>query len=119
MTFKNEKKKMDEEKEFKTYKGIIYLKHSGIELICDVLALDEKQGYIHIKNPCILQSVITEEGKSQMALVPFLMSSREDNIHILVSDILFVNECRLDIEEQHTQMHSSISLPKTRSQFAI
>ena len=119
MTFKNEKKKIDGEKEFKTYKGIVNLKHTGIELICDVIALDEKQGFIHIKNPCILQTVSTEEGKSQMAMVPYLMTSREDSIHILVSDILFVNECRLDIEEQHTQMHSSIALPKTNSQFAI
>jgi hypothetical protein len=111
-------KQETEEKEFKTYKGIIYLKHSGLELICDVLALDEKQGSRHIKNPCSLQSVITEEGKSQMAMIPFLMTSKEDSIHISLSNILFINECRLDIEEQHTQMHSSISLPKT-SQFAI
>ena len=112
-------KQETEEKEFKTYKGIIYLKHSGIELICDVLAIDEKQGSIHIKNPCSLQSVITEEGKSQMAMIPFLMTSKEDSIHISLSNILFINECRLDIEEQHTQMHSSISLPRTRSQFDI
>ena len=119
MTYKNEKKKMDEEKEFKTYKGIIYLKHSGTELICDVLALSEEGGSIHIKNPCILQSVMTEDGKSQMAMRPFLMTSKEDSIHISLSNILFINECRLDIEEQHTQMHSSIALPKTRSQFDI
>ena len=111
--------KQETKEDFKTYKGIIYLKHTGIELICDVLAIDEKQGSIHIKNPCSLQSVMTEEGKSQMAMVPFLMTSKEDSIHISLSNILFINECRLDIEEQHTQMHSSIALPKTRSQFDI
>ena len=115
MTFKNDK----EVKEFKTYKGIVNLKHTGIELICDIIALDEKQGFIHIKNPCILQTVSTAEGQSQMAMVPYLMTSKEDSIHISISDILFINECRLDIEEQHTQMHSSIALPKTNSQFAI
>ena len=119
MTYKNEKKKKEMEEVFKIYKGIIYLKHSGTELICDVLALDEKQGSIHIKNPCILQSVTTEEGKSQMAMRPFLMTSKEDSIHISLSNILFINECRLDIEEQHTQMHSVIALPKKRSQFDI
>ncbi len=112
-------KQETEEKEFKTYKGIVNLKHTGIELICDIIALDEKQGFIHIKNPCILQTVSASEGQSQMAMVPYLMTSKEDSIHISISDILFINECRLDIEEQHTQMHSSISLPKTNSQFAI
>jgi hypothetical protein len=112
--------KQETEEKFKSYKGIIYLKHSGIELICDVLALDEKQGSIHIKNPCSLQSIMTEEGKSQMAMIPFLMTSKEDSIHISLSNVLFINECRLDIEEQHTQMHSSIALPKKHtSQFAI
>ena len=110
--------KQETEEKFKSYKGIINLKHTGIELICDVIAIDEKQGSIRIKNPCILQSVMTEEGKSQMAMVPYLMTSKEDEIQISLSNILFINECRLDIEEQHTQMHSSISLPKT-SQFAI
>jgi hypothetical protein len=111
--------KKETEEKFKSYKGIINLKHSGIELICDVLALDEKQGSIHIKNPCTLQTVVTEEGKSQMAMIPFLMTSKEDSIHISLSNVLFINECRVDIEEQHTQMHSSISLPKKQSQFAI
>ena len=111
--------KQETKEDFKTYKGIIYLKHTGVELICDVIAIDEKQGSIRIKNPCSLQSVMTEEGKSQMAMVPFLMTSKEDSIHISLSNILFINECRLDIEEQHTQMHSSIALPKTRSQFDI
>ena len=110
--------KQETKEDFKTYKGIINLKHTGIELICDVIAIDEKQGSIRIKNPCILQSVMTEEGKSQMAMVPYLMTSKEDSIQISLSNILFINECRLDIEEQHTQMHSSIALPKT-SQFAI
>jgi len=111
--------KQETEEKFKSYKGIINLKHTGIELICDVIAIDEKQGSIRIKNPCILQSVMTEEGKSQMAMVPYLMTSKEDSIQISLSNVLFINECRLDIEEQHTQMHSSIALPKTRSQFDI
>jgi hypothetical protein len=111
--------KQETEEKFKSYKGIINLKHTGIELICDVIAIDEKQGSIRIKNPCILQSVMTEEGKSQMAMVPYLMTSKEDSIQISLSNVLFINECRLDIEEQHTQMHSTIALPKTRSKFDI
>mgnify|MGYP001247880004 CR=1 FL=1 len=117
MTFKNEKKKMEQEKEFEAYKGIVHLKHTGTELICDVI--DEEDGIMHIQNPCILQSVVTEEGKSQMAMRPYLMTSKEDSIHISLDDILFIAECRSDIAEQHTQMFSSIALPKVHSKFAI
>ena len=99
------------EEEFKTYKGTVHLKHTGTELICDVLG--EEDGIMHIENPCTLRTVATEEGKSQLAMVPYLITSKEDSIHISLDDILFITECRLDIAEQHTQMHSSIILPKT------
>ena len=120
MTFKNEKK--EQEEDFKPYKGSVHLKHTGTELICDILAEEWNScgyGSIYIKNPCILHTVITEEGKSQMAMRPFLMTSKEDSIHISLVDILFFTECRSDIAEQHTQMNSAISLPKKRSQFDI
>mgnify|MGYP001157030833 CR=1 FL=1 len=113
MTFKNEKKKKEMEEEFKKYKATVHLKHTGTELICDVLEEDRIDGLIYIENPCILRSVITEEGKSQMAMAPYLMTSKEDSIHIKRSDVLFITECRSDIAEQHTQMFSSIILPKT------
>jgi len=111
MTFKNEKKKMDEEKEFKTYKATVHLKHTGTELICDVIG--EVDGLIDIENPCILQSIVTEQGKSQLAMVPYLVTSKENSIPLSLEDVLFITECRTDIAEQHTQMHSSIILPKT------
>ena len=115
MTFKNEKK--EQEEDFKPYKGSVHLKHTGTELICDIIG--EEDGIMHIKNPCILHTVISEEGKSQLAMRPFLITSKEDSIHISLVDILFFTECRSDIAEQHTQMHSAISLPKKRSQFEI
>jgi hypothetical protein len=83
-----------------------------MELICDVLE-ETEDGLIHIENPCILQSVMTEQGKSQLAMAPWLMTSKEDSIHIKRTDVLFITECRSEIAEQHTQMHSSIILPKT------
>ena len=69
MTFKNEKKKKEME-EFKKYKATVHLKHTGTELICDVLEEDRVDGLIHIENPCILQTVMTEQGKSQLAMSP-------------------------------------------------
>ena len=99
------------EEEFKTYKGTVHLKHTGTELICDVIG--EVDGLIDIENPCILQSIVTEQGKSQLAMVPYLVTSKDNSIPISLEDVLFITECRTDIAEQHTQMHSSIILPKT------
>ena len=117
MTFKNEKKKKEEE--FKEYKGVVHLKHTGNELIADLVALSEEHGYIVVKNPCILQAVSTGDGKSQMALVPWLMTTKKESVHLPLGDILFLAECREDVAEQHTQMFSSIALPKVHSKFAI
>ena len=111
MTFKNERKKKEMEEKFKTYKATVHLKHTGTELICDVIG--EVDGLIDIENPCILQSIVTEQGKSQLAMVPYLVTSKENSIPLSLEDVLFITECRTDIAEQHTQMHSSIILPKT------
>ena len=111
MTFKNERKKKEMEEEFKAYKATVHLKHTGTELICDVIG--EVDGLIDIENPCILQSIVTEQGKSQLAMVPYLVTSKENSIPLSLEDVLFITECRTDIAEQHTQMHSSIILPKT------
>ena len=111
MTFKNERKKKEMEEEFKTYKATVHLKHTGTELICDIIG--EIDGIIDIENPCVLRTVVTEEGKSQMAMAPYLMTSKDNSIPISLEDVLFITECRTDIAEQHTQMHSSIILPKT------
>ena len=99
------------EEEFKRYKATVHLKHTGTELICDIIG--EIDGIIDIENPCVLRTVVTEEGKSQMAMAPWLITSKDKSIPISLEDVLFITECRSDIAEQHTQMHSSILLPKT------
>ena len=111
MTFKNERKKKEMKEEFKRYKATVHLKHTGTELICDVIG--EVDGLIDIENPCVLQTVMTEQGKSQLAMVPYLVTSKDNSIPLSLEDVLFITECRTDIAEQHTQMHSSIILPKT------
>ena len=97
--------------EFKVHKATVHLKHTGTELICDVLGFHEKEQALTVKDPCVLTSLPTESGKSQMALVPFLMTTKENIIHIALTDILFVADTRDDIGAQHTQMHSSIIQP--------
>lgn len=106
-------------KDFKSYKGVIHLKHTGTELITDVISLSEEGNFVTVKNPCYLQSMATESGKSQMALVPFLMTTKEDSVHLPLGDILFISECRQDVAEQHTQMFSSVILPQTGSKSKI
>jgi hypothetical protein len=105
--------------EFKIYKGVVHLKHTGTELITDIVAISEEGNFITVKNPCYLQSMATEDGKSQMALVPFLMTSSGDEVHLPLGDILFMSECRKDVAEQHTQMFSSVILPKHTSKIIM
>jgi hypothetical protein len=105
--------------EFKPYKATVHLKHTGHELICDVIGETTEAGLIRIKNPCTLQTVTSQDGQSQMAMVPYLMTSKIDEVSLKALDILFINECREDVAQQHTQMFSNIVLPKTRSQFDI
>ena len=108
----NKKKENGKAEDFKVYKGIVHLKYTGVELITDILSISEETRSVLVKNPCILQAMATEEGKSQMALVPFLMTSKDDTVHLALGDVLFIAECRADIAAQHTQMHSSIMMPK-------
>ena len=101
--------------DFQKYKGVVHLKHTGTELIADILGISEETRSITLKNPTMLQAVGVEEGKSQMALMPFLMTTKDDTIHLALADILFIGECRTDVAEQHTQMFSSVILPKNSS----
>lgn len=105
--------------EFQSYKGVVHLKYTGMELITDILAISEETRSVLVKNPCILQPMATEDGKSQMALVPFLMTAKDDSIHLALGDILFIAECREDVAQQHTQMHSSIMMPKDTGKIII
>jgi len=104
--------------EFEPYKATVHLKHTGHELICDVIAEATDAGTIRIQNPCTLQSVTTGDGTSQMAMVPYLITGKHNEVSLKTVDILFIDECRADVGEQHTQMFSSIVLPK-KGQFEI
>ena len=105
--------------DFKIYKGVVHLKHTGNELITDILAISEESRSVLVKNPCVLQAMATEDGKSQMALVPFLMTAKDPTVHLALGDILFIAECREDVAAQHTQMFSSIMMPKDTGKIII
>jgi len=95
-------------------KAVVHLKHTGTELICDIVEFNEENGAITVKDPATLQ-VIGNDGKSaQMGLVPFLMSSNDNVIHIATGDILFIADCQEEIAAQHTQMFSPIDLPNQK-----
>jgi|TARA_B110000495_G_scaffold64993_1_gene55315 hypothetical protein len=99
------------EEKFKTYKATVHLKHTGTELIADVIGIREKEGVITVQNPCVLQSIPDGQGSSSLSLVPFLMTVQDDTIHIGMSDILFIAETRTEIADQHTSMFSAIIQP--------
>jgi hypothetical protein len=115
----SENKENGKGEEFKIYKGVVHLKHTGTELLTDIVAIDENTNSVMIRNPVCLQTVATESGQSQAVMVPWLMTSKEDTVHIGLADVLFISECRDDIAEQHTQMFSSVILPKNKSKFIV
>jgi len=115
----SENKENGKGEEFKIYKGVVHLKHTGTELLTDIVAIDENTNSVMIRNPVCLQTVATESGQSQAVMVPWLMTSKEDTVHIGLADVLFISECRPDIAEQHTQMFSSVILPKNKSKFIV
>ena len=111
-----EQKKREDGGGFKVHKATVHLKHTGTELICDVMGFHQHKATnvqaLTLKDPSVLTQVPTESGQSAMALVPFLMTCKENVIHISVTDILFVADTRKEIADQHTQMHSSIIQPQ-------
>ena len=101
--------------EFKVHKGTVHLKHTGTELICDILGFHQHTGSnvqaLTLSNPCVLTATPTKVGESAVSLVPFLLTCKESVIHIGLQDILFVADTRDDISQQHTAMFSTIIQP--------
>jgi hypothetical protein len=102
---------MSKEEEFKTYKAVVHLKHTGEEVVCDLLSINEAENHVTIKDPCKVHIVENEQGQTQMALAPWLMTTKENTIHIGMRDILFIADCRVEIADQHTSMFSAIIQP--------
>lgn len=108
-----------DEAPFKVYKATVHLKHTGTELICDVLSINAEGRFISIRNPTILQQISSGNGEAQMGLVPFLMTVKDDTIHLNMGDILFLSETRTEIADQHTGMFSQIIQPQGKGKIIL
>lgn len=92
-------------------KIVVHLKHTGTELIADMVEINEENMAITIKNPATLQVIGQAQGEAQMGLAPFLMTCKDDTVHLPMSDILFVGDCRDDIAAEHSRMFSPVIQP--------
>ena len=85
--------------------SVVHLKHTGTELICDLLEFNEENKAVTVRHPMILRQVgASPEGQPQMGLIPFLISCADDVIHLSLSDILFIAECQKEIAGQYKQV---------------
>lgn len=90
--------------------AVIQLKHTGTEIICDVVEMNEENGAVTIKTPMILHVMNTGENTAQMGLMPFSVCAKDDVFHFALSDILFIADCQDEIAQQYKQHVSPIDL---------
>ncbi len=94
--------------------SVVHLKHTGTEVICDLLELSEENMAITIKDPQTIGIVSQDENGAQMGFAPFLMSCKDNIIHIALKDVLFIAEAESQIVEQYEQMFSTIAIPSKK-----
>lgn len=95
-------------------KATVHLKYTGTELICDIVEWNEENLAITVKDPATLQMIGNDGQSAQMGLVPFLMTAKDNVIHLSLQDILFIADTKEEIAQQHTNMFSPIDLPDTK-----
>jgi hypothetical protein len=91
--------------------SVVHLKHTGTEIICDLLELNQENMAVTIKDPHTLQMVGSDGKQAQMGLMPFSFASADNIIHISIKDVLFISECKKEIAEQYANMMSPLDLP--------
>jgi hypothetical protein len=97
--------------------SVVHLKHTGTELICDLLEFNEENGAVTVRHPMVLRQVgQSKDGQAQMGLIPFLISCADDVIHLSLGDILFLAECQEEIAGQYIQVinPSTIAVPESK-----
>jgi hypothetical protein len=83
------------------------MKHTGTEVICDLIEMNEENMAITIKDPQTI-GVVSQEGNNiQMGFTPFLMSCKDNVIHLALQDILFIADASDEIAEQYDKMFGS------------
>jgi hypothetical protein len=78
------------------------MKHTGVEVICDLIEMNEENMAITIKDPQTVGMISQDENGAQMGFTPFLMNCKDDVIHLSLNDILFIAEADDHIAEQYT-----------------
>ena len=97
--------------------SVVHMKHTGTEVICDLIEMNEENMAITIKDPQTIGDVSQEGNKVQMGFNPFLMSCKDNIIHISLNDILFIAEASEQIAENYEQMFgvgSGLIQPKSK-----
>jgi len=90
---------------------IVHLKHTGTELICDMLELNDKNMAVTIKDPQIIGIVSQDENGAQMGFRPFLTSCKDNIIHLSLGDILYIAAAEDQMVKEYERMFSSIKMP--------
>ena len=87
------------------------MKHTGTEVICDLIEMSEDNMAITIKDPHMI--VITHQddakGTAQMGFSPFLRNCADDVIHLALSDVLFIAEPLEQLAEQFENMFGAVA----------
>jgi len=90
---------------------IVHMKHTGTEVICDLIEMSEDNMAITIKDPHMI--VVTERdeksGTAQMGFSPFLRNCEDDVIHLALSDVLFIAEPLEQLAEQFENMFGPVA----------
>jgi len=94
--------------------SVVHMKHTGTEVICDLIEMNEENMAITIKDPQTIGVVSHDDQGAQLGFTPFLMSCKDNIIHLALQDILFIAEANPQIAEQYQSMFSPIDLPSQK-----
>lgn len=93
------------------------MKHTGTEVICDLIEMNEENMAITIKDPQVIGLVSQDENGAQLGFTPFLMSCKDNVIHLSLSDILFIADASEEISHNFQAMfakQSSLIMPNDK-----
>ena len=97
--------------------SVVHMKHTGTEVICDLIEMNEENMAITIKDPQTIGVVSQDETGAQLGFTPFLMSCKDNVIHLALQDILFIADASEQIAENYEQMFgvgSGLIQPKSK-----
>lgn len=83
---------------------VVHMKHTGTEVICDLVEMNEENMAITIKDPQTIGVVSQDENGAQLGFTPFLMSCKDNVIHLALQDILFIADASEEIARNYKQM---------------